>query len=151
MPADVLTLARCMVLDAEVFPYPAVPFGIAVRDPAFRGWVARADDGRVTGFLASFVQARSRARAVTSGRLLHIAGLAVAPEERGLGVGRALLRAAKDLLGAEASAIALEVATTNDPAIRLYRSEGFVIERLRKRFYAKSGNDAFEMVLRLPR
>jgi ribosomal protein S18 acetylase RimI-like enzyme len=58
--------------------------------------------------------------------------LAVAPEEQGRGVGRALLRAAI-LAGWDAGHRSMELSTgaTNDRALRLYTSEGFEIVDVR--------------------
>jgi [ribosomal protein S18]-alanine N-acetyltransferase len=69
--------------------------------------------------------------------------IGVAPDHQGHGLGRVLLR---DLLAhAGARTVFLEVRTDNDPAIRLYESEGFERIGLRRRYYQPSGADAYTM------
>lgn len=59
----------------------------------------------------------------------QILGLAVAEEARGAGVGRALLRAARDEARRQgARRLTLRVLGHNTPARALYESEGFVVE-----------------------
>ena len=136
---DVVTFARCVALDAEVFPYPSADFRLlSWRD---RIWVAReSDSGRVVGFLASRAQ-RGR---------LHVQGLATDPSSRRRGVGRALVRACLDSdLAGHAEAVALTVSVTNQGAICLYESEGFTIVRRMPDYYRPgtygSQCDAFVM------
>ena len=88
--------------------------------------------------------------------LVGYAGLAVHPDgadvqtigvrrrHQGAGIGRRLLTA----LVAEARGrpIHLEVRTDNEPAIALYRSFGFEIQGVRRRYYQPSGADAYTMV-----
>lgn len=74
--------------------------------------------------------------------------LAVEPELRRMGIGAGLLRAAlakAATMGAQR--MFLEVAVTNDPAIRLYRAVGFEPVGERRRYYA-DGTDA--LVMRAP-
>jgi ribosomal protein S18 acetylase RimI-like enzyme len=59
---------------------------------------------------------------------LYVLSLCVAPERRGLGVGKALLElAADEARAAGMRAVALDVASQNEGAIRLYRREGFEV------------------------
>jgi ribosomal-protein-alanine N-acetyltransferase len=67
----------------------------------------------------------------------------VDPEHQRRGIGRALLQAILD--HAEGATVFLEVRTDNDSAIRLYRSEGFDVIGIRRRYYRPSGADAFTM------
>src|SRR5262249_36376350 len=114
--ADVVALVQCLALDVTVFPWPSIrPYAAA------RGlqpvWIVRSrPDSAVAGFVAATVV----------GDLLEIAGIAVAPEERCRGLGRALIRAAVE--GARTRscrAVALQVSTANRAALALYTAEGF--------------------------
>jgi [ribosomal protein S18]-alanine N-acetyltransferase len=76
---------------------------------------------------------------------VHLLTLAVAPEARRAGVGRALLRAVLHDGGeARAERVALEVAAGNAAALALYASAGFV-EVGRRRGYYGSDRDAILM------
>ncbi|WBB59808.1 N-acetyltransferase [Streptomyces sp. WMMC500] len=64
-----------------------------------------------------------------NGHVRQIQGLVVAPEARGAGVARALLRAgAEHARAAGARRLTLRVLGHNAPARRLYESEGFAVE-----------------------
>lgn len=64
-----------------------------------------------------------------NGRDCFLDEIYVAPEHRGLGLGRAVIRAAReDLIRRGFKAMHLEVLTTNEAA-RLYEREGFVLRR----------------------
>ncbi|MGW1022354.1 N-acetyltransferase family protein [Streptomyces sp. NPDC002577] len=81
--------------------------------------------GRIVGYvrLALAIPLPSNAH------VRQIQGLAVADEARGLGVGRALVRAAVDEARRQgARRISLRVLGHNTPARKLYESEGFVVE-----------------------
>ena len=136
---EVVSIAQCIAIDADVFPYPSGDF--TQRSWRDRIWVAREPGpGRVVGFLA----ARARRG------ILYIQGLAVDPAARQRGVGRALLRACLHSdLAANAEAVALSVSVLNCDAIALYESEGFVISaRLGDHYPAHAygaQRDAFSM------
>lgn len=73
----------------------------------------------------------------------HLLNIAVHPERRGRGAGRALLeecirRAAR----AGSRRIHLEVRAGNDEAQRLYRRCGFLFEGVRRNYYTDTGEDA---------
>ena len=77
----------------------------------------------------------------------HIKDLAVRPETRGVGVGRALLRAALVRLRMEgALVVKLEVREDNESARSLYASEGFEAVRRLPRYYP-DGEDALVLVV----
>lgn len=66
--------------------------------------------------------------------------LAVVPEARRRGLGRALLRAAMAAAAdAGATTLFLEVAADNAAAVTLYETEGFVRAGLRAGYYARAG------------
>ena len=73
----------------------------------------------------------------------EITNVAVAQSARRCSVGRALLQ---ELIGKlaqrEIFRIVLEVRVSNEPAICLYRQEGFVVVGTRKNFYEKPTEDA---------
>ena len=80
------------------------------------------------------------------GDAFHLMNLAVVPEARGRGLGRAFM---DDFL-AEARAVGapdawLEVAVTNEPALGLYRAYGFEDVRVRRKYYQPEGIDALVM------
>jgi ribosomal-protein-alanine N-acetyltransferase len=77
----------------------------------------------------------------------QITNVAVHPDERRQGMGRALM----DAVTQEARArgfvrIALEVRESNRAAIQLYERDGFVIAGKRSRFYRNPTEDAFVMI-----
>ncbi|SEC32493.1 GNAT family N-acetyltransferase [Terriglobus roseus] len=81
----------------------------------------------------------------------ELESIAVDPDHRGKGAGAALLQAATDWLtslptsGELAAVIRLEVRVSNHPAIRLYRSHGFVDVATRTAYYANPREDAICM------
>ncbi len=80
---------------------------------------------------------------------IHLLNVAVAPEARRHGVGRALVL---DLFGYarahHAAKVLLEVRASNEPAIRLYESLRFVRFNVRKAYYS-DGEDGVEMMFEL--
>ncbi len=79
----------------------------------------------------------------------EILTLAVVPQARGRGLGRALLQAAlKRAQGAGANATFLEVGTDNPAALALYAGLGFTKVGDRKGYY--EGRDALVLRLSLP-
>ncbi len=78
-------------------------------------------------------------------RRAHITNLAVHPAWRRQGWGRRLLRRAMESARPYTpQRVILEVRTTNEAAIALYRSEGFTIVRRMRRYY-RDGGDAYLM------
>jgi ribosomal protein S18 acetylase RimI-like enzyme len=143
--ADVVAVAQCIALDADMFPYASATFGL--RDAAARAWLARdaRGDGRrdVRGFVAGHVRRE----------VLHVEGLAVDRGSRRLGIGRALVREAVEWARSEGiRAVALHVSVANPGAIALYRAEGFDVRRRLRAFYSPETydgeGDAYEMDLR---
>lgn len=93
-------------------------------------------DGEVLGWVA-----------VRGDEPADLTRIAVHPDARRRGLGRALLGMAVDLARLEgADRMLLEVAATNGPALQLYRSTGFV-EISRRRGYYRPGVDALVMEL----
>ena len=94
------------------------------------GLVAKDGDGRVAGFALSRHAADE----------CELLSLAVAAEARGAGLGGRLLDAAIALAAESGARIMfLEVAETNDVALRLYRSRGFAPVGRRPNYYELKG------------
>jgi GNAT superfamily N-acetyltransferase len=137
MPADAPTLARLNVHVQEwhATQYPETFF--ATPDP--KGLVAyfhgRLAEPGCTAFLAddpalgyALCSLQERAASVFSPaiRRLLLEHVAVAPEARRRGVGRALMQAARDLAGAlQVDEIVLDTWEANHEAHAFFRAEGF--------------------------
>jgi ribosomal-protein-alanine N-acetyltransferase len=109
--------------------------------PWARVLVARGNEGgRALGF-ALFWRAADE---------VHLIDLAVAPESRRAGLGRALLDAViREARADDARLLLLEVRAGNAPALSLYRSAGFFEHGVRRAYYSDNGEDAVEMRLTL--
>ncbi len=78
----------------------------------------------------------------------YVDNIAVFPEHRGRGVGRALTQALIDRAKAENGAfITLEVRASNVPAIALYAALGFQKAGVRRNFYTAPREDAWIFTL----
>lgn len=98
--------------------------------------VAEGEDGTLAGY-AGLLAAGSEADVQTLG---------VAPAAQGRGLGRELLRRLEaEAAGRGATSLLLEVRADNEPAIRLYTSEGFERISLRRRYYQPGDVDAWVM------
>jgi [ribosomal protein S18]-alanine N-acetyltransferase len=103
-----------------------------VANPRGSVLVAEGEGGQILGWVAGLLR---RAGAGASGRAYS---LAVAPEARGLGLGRKLLeRTLADLAAGGAGTIFLEVREGNEAAIGLYRSLGFEEVRRLPDYYGR--------------
>jgi ribosomal protein S18 acetylase RimI-like enzyme len=141
MRTDLVGLAQCMAIDADVFPYSSIPLGLQA---GVHIWIARADDeARVLGFVAASARALS----------FYVHGLAVMPADRRRGTGRALLdTCVAGARGYGLRRVVLHVGTGNQAAVALYEAAGNVMKRqvvdfYRTGVYAERG--AYEMVLAL--
>jgi ribosomal protein S18 acetylase RimI-like enzyme len=139
-PSDLVAVAECIIIDAEAFPFASVQFGR--RSDAAPLWVARSGlDPRVLGFVAT------RARRDD----LDIEALAVARDRRRRGLGRILLGTVLDYARTTGFRTAsLHVWAGNAYALKMYRSEGFIILRTLPGYYRPGTfdaiGDAYEMV-----
>ena len=106
-----------------------------------RIWVVRGEaGGKVVGFALAWHAADE----------VHLLDLAVDPEARRRGVGRELVGAVLDYArDAHARLVLLEVRSSNDAAIALYRSSGFSENGVRRGYYSDNGEDAVEMSVEL--
>ena len=139
--ADAPDAAR---IEAETFahPWPIADFQSEMTvNPVARYLVAECD-GQILGFAGAHV-------ILDEG---HITNVAVRSAERGKGIGRMLMR---ELMQYAANLgvryMTLEVRVSNQAAIALYRSLGFIQVSVRKKYYEDNGEDAWLMVCdRLP-
>lgn len=74
----------------------------------------------------------------------HLMNVAVDPDRRRQGIGKALIDEMLERVGADAS-VTLEVRVSNSGAIALYESYGFRSVGTRRRYYADTGEDAIIM------
>jgi ribosomal-protein-alanine N-acetyltransferase len=127
--AEVAALERGCYSD----PWPRSAFLALPDDPRVFFAVARGSDGALAGYVVGWYVLDEA----------EIANLAVAPSDRGKGVGRALLDAV--LNDAESRGVAdvyLEVRRSNTAALKLYRSRGFEQVGMRKGYYRTPVEDA---------
>jgi ribosomal-protein-alanine N-acetyltransferase len=81
---------------------------------------------------------------------VEVRNMAVDPEHRQQGIGRALLVAARErMLQAGAKRVFLEVRASNKPAQSLYYSIGFALHSIRKNYYREPQEDALVLALEL--
>jgi ribosomal-protein-alanine N-acetyltransferase len=137
--ADLLDVFR---IEKQCFsqPWPYAAFEQFLDES---GFLLAERDGTVVGYVVADI-------VPNYGRDIgHIKDLAVHPEYRGQGVGRTLLqRALTDLFVTNTALVKLEVREGNDPALALYRDEGFEPMRRVPRYY-QDGEAALVMVLDL--
>jgi ribosomal-protein-alanine N-acetyltransferase len=132
---DVLGIERA-VFDQ---PWPYAAFEGFLGDRGFL--VAVDDDGSVVGYVVADTVPNH------GHDIGHVKDLAVVPDARGAGVGRALLERALVVLASDGVAVVkLEVRTGNEAALSLYRDRGFEPARRVPRYY-DDGEDALVMVL----
>lgn len=134
-PARLVDVPSIVEIERAVFsdPWSAQSFREALGHPAVYFSCACRDDGEVLGYVVAWFVADQG----------EIANIAVAPDQRGQGVGRALLDAA---LGEAATrgiaAVFLEVRDSNQRARELYASRGFEEVGRRRRYYRRPVEDA---------
>ena len=98
-------------------------------------------DGEPVGFALVWVIADER----------HLVNFAVEPRHRRAGIGRQMLSGVVERAREEgARMITLEVRSTNEAALALYRDFGFIEVALRPRYYPDTREDAVIMLLELP-
>ena len=134
-PATVHDLASVAAIERAAFsdPWSLRSFREALDSASVYFACARSDAGSVLGYVVAWFVADQG----------EIANIAVAPDQRGQGVGRALLDAA---LGEAAtrgiSAVFLEVRDSNQRARELDASRGFEEVGRRRRYYRRPVEDA---------
>jgi [ribosomal protein S18]-alanine N-acetyltransferase len=134
-------LSAVATLDQISFsqPWPPAAFEAELTNVNSRCWVTEVD-ARVVGALVIW-------------RVLdeaHIATIAVHPDFRRRGIGRALLRTGMDAAYAEGARIYhLEVRSGNLAAQKMYADFGYEIVGRRPRYYQDNGEDALLLTLSL--
>lgn len=125
---QIAALERCCFSD----PWSETSIRTELDNPISR-WLVAEEDGRVVGYVgAQKVPPEA-----------DVMNLAVAPAERGRGLGAALLEAlAARLQGDGITALFLEVRVSNTPARSLYAAQGFVEVGRRKKYYVNPTEDA---------
>lgn len=126
-------------LEAVTFPEdPWTPFMLAdeLSSPASRYWIATNEAGDPVGYGGVKV----------GGDQADVMTIGVAPHARGRGVGRAILDALLDWARQVGAAeIFLDVRPSNEGAIALYNSRGFVEIGRRPRYFRNPVEEAVEM------
>jgi ribosomal-protein-alanine N-acetyltransferase len=138
-PSDV---NDCEQLEAQLFagedPWSAQAFAAELQQGHY--YLAARDDGRLVGYAGLALLGRAPYLEAE----VHTIG--VDPQRQHRGIGRRLLRGLLTHADARGAAVVyLEVRTDNQPAIALYRSEGFQVMGIRRRYYQPSGADAYTM------
>ncbi|MEJ2868310.1 ribosomal protein S18-alanine N-acetyltransferase [Actinomycetospora sp. OC33-EN08] len=136
--------ADCARLEALLFPGDDPWSAAAFRAELHAGhpYYAARSGGRLVGYAGvALLPAPAFSREPAEAEV-HTIG--VDPAYQGHGTGRRLLRALLGRADAIGAVTYLEVRTDNAPAVALYRSEGFEVVGLRRRYYA-SGADAHTM------
>lgn len=99
-------------------------------------FLAAEEEHRVVGYIGMYVS-------VPEGEITNVA---VTPEKRGKGTGKALVDAVKQWAHDHGvTSIVLEVRVSNAAAIRVYEQAGFAKLGVRKNFYQFPAEDAFVM------
>jgi len=115
-------------------PWSEVSFRREIENPQARYFVAR--EGEILGFAGYWTLIDEA----------HITTIAVKPEARGKGTGRALmLTIIEDAAARGMTCATLEVRIGNVAAIRLYESLGFLNSGVRKNYYPDNREDAVIM------
>ncbi|WP_299564061.1 ribosomal protein S18-alanine N-acetyltransferase [uncultured Mycolicibacterium sp.] len=132
--------ARCAELERQLFgdddPWPKAAFLQELAAMNNR-YIAARDGGRLVGYAGISRLGR------TPPYDYEVHTIGVDPAYQGRGIGRRLMQAMLDF--AAGGVVFLEVRTDNAPAIALYERFGFTIVGLRKRYYRRSGADAYTM------
>ncbi len=132
-------LDAVMEIERQAFPQPWTPglFLHELKLPFSKTILARVANGsqRVLGYVCRWLV----------GDEAHILNLAVHPERRRVGIGRALIELVlQEAQQQGARTVTLEVRRENTTALALYRSLGFTERGVRRNYYGR-GQDAIIM------
>lgn len=132
-------LDEVMVIEESTFarPWPRSSYEHELTaNPTARYLVAEVN-GHVAGFAGAWLIIDES----------HITNIAVEESQRGQGIGRRLTAALLQYVSNLGAAyVTLEVRQSNQPAISLYTSLGFITVGRRKKYYEDNGEDALIMV-----
>ncbi len=143
-------LDKVMRINEECLPENYTPFFYLDLHQSFpNSFVVAELNGKILGYVMCRVEwSLSEFDRWKLAKKGHVISIAVLPEHRRRGVGRALMiEAMRALRDYGASEIYLEVRVTNHPAISLYRNLKFEIVN-RIRHYYSDGEDAYVMAKR---
>jgi ribosomal-protein-alanine N-acetyltransferase len=132
-------LAEVALLDQLSFnqPWPPAAFELELANVNSRCWVADVDDRMVAALVLWRVLDEA-----------HIATIAVHPDFRQRGIGKALLTAGIDAAYAEGARIFhLEVRAGNQAAQKMYAGFGFEVVGRRPKYYQDNHEDALLLTL----
>jgi ribosomal protein S18 acetylase RimI-like enzyme len=105
----------------------------------------------VDGAVAGYVALGHPTPLESNRHVLHVRGLAVSPEHRGQGLGRALMEAAERAARARgARRLTLRVLGPNTPARALYESCGFAVEGVQRGEFLLAGSYVDDVLMALP-
>jgi len=104
----------------------------------------------VDGEVAGYVRLGRASPVAASDHVVTVNGIAVDPERRRLGVGRALLQAAaREAAARGGRRLTLRVLGLNDSARRLYESVGFVVEGVQREEFFLEGRYVDDVLMAL--
>lgn len=135
IPMQTRHIAALAELETRCFsdPWPEAAFASELENPLSL-WLVAESGGAVAGYIGSQIVPDEA----------DMMNLAVAPEFRRQGLGRALTLALFDALRLRGVVgLTLEVRVSNEPALRLYRELGFELVGLRKKYYFHPTEDAY--------
>lgn len=133
-------LDAVMEIERASFPTPwsesAMRRELACQDNSYV--LVAAKQQRAVGYVVTWVHAEEA----------HVLNVAVAPDERGQGLGELLmLSAIEEAMARKCHQVVLEYRVSNFAAANLYRKLGFVPAGVRPRYYLDTGEDAIFAVL----
>ncbi len=134
VPMQEAHIAQIAALEKQCFsdPWSEVSVRSELSNP-LSDWLVAEEDGKLIGYVGSQSVAPEA----------DVMNLAVAPEWRKKGIGRALMKALIEQLHSRGiTALFLEVRISNLPAQNLYRGLGFVEVGRRPKYYVNPTEDA---------
>jgi ribosomal-protein-alanine N-acetyltransferase len=137
-PARSADLGQVLAIEERSFsdPWPRAALLSELQADQMRMPMVAERDGRVVAYLMAWQVVDH----------LHVLNLAVAKEQRRLGIGSQLLLAAlREAIARGLRIATLEVRPSNTAARAFYEQHGFVVVGRRRRYYADTGEDAIIM------